>query len=211
MSLYFIYKFPVYIIHPIKELTAGIKEITNRNYEQRLHFNSRDEFGEVANAFNVMAQRLNEYEHSNLAEALYVKKRIETIINNMQDALIGLNENKHILFVNTTACKILGLKKKDMLGKYAPDIAGQNDLLHNILKDIDLENNKESENKEFKPIKIFVDGKEAYFSKENLKVTVNKTGEQKDYFIGNVITLKNITKYKELDFAKDKLYCNCFS
>lgn len=203
ISLYFIYKFPEYIINPVKELTAGIKEIANKNYEQRLHFNSKDEFGEVANAFNVMANKLNEYEHSNLAEALYVKKRIETIINNMQDAIIGLNENRNILFANTTACKILGLKKKDILGKYAPDIAAQNDLLHNILKDLNPDGNiRDADEKELKPVKIFVDGKESYFAKENLKVTVNKTGEPKDYYIGNVIVLKNITRFKELDYAK---------
>jgi len=52
----FIVNFPSYIANPIKELTKGIQAITNKNYEQRLHFSSEDEFGELASAFNSMAE-----------------------------------------------------------------------------------------------------------------------------------------------------------
>jgi hypothetical protein len=40
-------------------LHNGIKEIVKSNYGQRLHFEGRDEFYEIALIFNEMAEKLN--------------------------------------------------------------------------------------------------------------------------------------------------------
>ncbi|HEY9196157.1 MAG TPA: HAMP domain-containing protein, partial [Mucilaginibacter sp.] len=92
----FAVNFPGYIANPIKELTARIKEVSNKNYHQQIHFESDDEFGELGQAFNNMTRKLDEFENSNLASILFEKKRIETIINSMHDAIIGLDEKSVI-------------------------------------------------------------------------------------------------------------------
>ena len=51
-------------------------------------------------------------------------------------------------------------------------------------------------------MKIYADGKESYFEKEIVNITIKPTGEAKSIEIGNVIILRNITVFKELDFAK---------
>lgn len=186
LTFTFIVNFPSYIANPIKELTKGIQAITNKNYEQRLHFSSEDEFGELASAFNSMAEKLNEYEHSNLAKILFEKSRIEAIINNLNDAVIGLDEQNKILFVNIVAIKMLNVKSEDLIGKYAPDVAIYNDLLRTLL-------NEKQQNKE---IKIYADERESYFTKETLTVESNQK------ILGKVILLKNITRFHELDEAK---------
>ncbi|HWY12465.1 MAG TPA: ATP-binding protein [Bacteroidia bacterium] len=182
----FIINFPGYIANPIKELTESIKQISNKNYNQRLHFRSNDEFGELAEAFNTMAEKLEHYENSNLAKIMFEKKRIETIINNMKDAIIGLNEKKLILFANMQAVQLLNLKEDEMIGKYAPDVALRNDLLRLLL------NNANAS----KPLKIISSNKECYFTKENISISTDEKP------IGEVILLKNITQFKELDLAK---------
>lgn len=182
----FIINFPGYIADPIRELTKSIKQIADKNYHQRLHFQSNDEFGELAEAFNAMAQKLEQYENSNLAKIMFEKTRIETIINNMKDAIIGLNEKRIILFANIKAAQLLGLNEQDMIGKYAPDVALSNDLMRLLLgNDLPL-----------KPIKIFADNKESYFTKESISIVSEKKS------IGEVILLKNITQFQELDLAK---------
>lgn len=182
----FILNFPAYIAGPVRELTESIKQIAARDYSQRLHFKSDDEFGVLAEAFNTMAQKLDEYEHSNLATIIFQKKRIETIINNMQDAIIGFDENNKILFANHKAVGILGIPEKELLNKYAPDIALKNDLLRSLLNSVQRD----------QPLKIFADGKESYFTQENLQITSDNK------LIGHVIILKNITDFKELDAAR---------
>ena len=186
ISFSFIINFPRYIANPINDLTEGIKEIANKNYSQRLHFRSSDEFGELANAFNSMAERLDQYEHSNLAKILFEKKRIETIINNMKDPVIGFNEKNIVLFANEQAIKILNISESELLGKYGPDVALKNDLLRTLL----------NTNSTVKPLKIYADRKESYFLKEVYPIV----SEEKS--IGQVILLRNITHFQELDLAK---------
>jgi len=180
----FVVNFPGYIANPIKELTERIKEVSKRNYHQQLDFKSNDEFGELGQAFNTMTRKLDEYEHSNLASILFEKKRIETIINSMHDAIIGLDEKSFIIFANEVASTLIGMPEQSLTGKYAPDIALENDLLRNLLV-----------NDQHK-MKIYADNRESYYTKEVLAVT------SKEKVIGKVIILKNITEFQQLDDAK---------
>jgi len=58
--------FPGYIANPIVQLTSSIKSIANKDYEERLRLDRKDEFGELRKRFNSMAAKMDEYEHSNL-------------------------------------------------------------------------------------------------------------------------------------------------
>ena len=185
LAFTFIVNFPGYIANPVKELTMGIQEIARRNYSLRLHYQENDEFGQLAESFNEMAYKLDEFEHSNLAKIVFEKKRVETIIRNMSDMIIGLDENDRILFANPVACNLLGVKEIDMITVYAPDFALKNDLFRTLIRD-----------QADKAIKIFADNKESYFSKETLEI------KNADTVLGKVILLKNITKFQELDKAK---------
>jgi len=180
----FVVNFPSYIANPVKELMQGIKEIANKNYNKRLVFPAKDEFGDLAEAFNQMAAKLDEYEHSNLASILFEKRRIETIINSMTDAIVGIDDKQFIIFANRVACTLIGMPEEMLTGQYAPNIALENDLLRNMLF---VDQAK---------MKIFADGRESYFTKDVLEVT-------NDYkVIGKVIILKNITDLQQLNDAK---------
>ncbi|HWA32816.1 MAG TPA: histidine kinase dimerization/phospho-acceptor domain-containing protein, partial [Cyclobacteriaceae bacterium] len=197
LAFTFVVNFPGYIANPIVALTNSIKSIANKDYEERLRFDRKDEFGELAEAFNTMAAKMDEYEHSNLAQILFEKKRIETIINRMSDPVIGLDENRKIVFANDQALALLNLNLTQVLGKYAPDVAVENDLLRNLIRV-----NGEERELQSRLIKIIIGGRENYFSKENIAINLKPTGEKNTQPIGYVILLKNVTPYKELDLAK---------
>jgi nitrogen fixation/metabolism regulation signal transduction histidine kinase len=189
---------PGNIANPVKELTGSIKQIAAQNYSQRVHFEKHNEFGELATAFNSMAQKLEEYKAGNLEKLMIEKRRIETLINNMKDPVIGLNEAKQIIFMNDNALKITGLHKEDVIGKSVQDISVSNDLVRLLIQDLFIPENKSGENKKA-PIKIYADNKESYFEKEIIPIKIIPTGESEEKLIGNVILLQNITPYKELD------------
>ncbi|HZY81857.1 MAG TPA: ATP-binding protein [Cyclobacteriaceae bacterium] len=187
----FIVNFPGYIANPISVLTNSIKSIADRKYEERLHFDRKDEFGELAEAFNQMAEKMDEYEHSNLAKIIFEKKRIETIINRMSDPVIGLDERRRVVFANDQALTLLNLNSTNILGRYAPDVAVENDLFRSLIRG-------ESPTM----VKVVVGGKENYFSRESISINYRPTGEKDNVEIGEVILLKNVTPFKELDLAK---------
>jgi signal transduction histidine kinase/HAMP domain-containing protein len=190
--------FPGFIANPMRALLEGIREISQKNYNQRLNFTKNDEFAEVATAFNEMTDRLKEWENSNLATVLSEKQRIETIIEQMQDAIIGLNEDKDILFINTAAANILNLDGKKVIGKRADEFTIQNDLLKSILEN----------NNSLRPFKIALNGKESYFQLESREIVIPNLNPQKTVIsiasksVGKVYILRNITEFKERDEAK---------
>ncbi len=191
---------PGNIANPVKELTNSIREIAAKNYSQRVQYRGKNEFGELADSFNTMAEKLEEYNNSNLSKILVEKMRIETLINNMHEPVIGLDENKTVLFINNEALKISGLRPEDIIGKSAQDIALNNDLVRSLVSD--LTQTDKTETQPGAPLKIYADSKESYFEKEVVNITIKPTGEREKRLIGHVIILKNITPFKELDFAK---------
>jgi signal transduction histidine kinase len=186
IGLSFIVNFPGYVANPIRTLIRGIRQIANKNYDQRLDFTSNDEFGELAVAFNGMAEKLHEYDNSNLAKVMFEKKRIETIINQMKDGIIGLDVNKNILFVNSVAEELLGMREREMQERTVAELTAGNSLLKKIL----------TEDAAPKELSIRLGEKPGFFSKESFNVMNEKE------MIGQVIILKNITSFRELDTAK---------
>lgn len=184
---------PSNIANPIKQLTKSIREIAQQNYGQRLHFEGNSEFSELASSFNSMAEKLTEYSNSKLDKILEEKKRIETLINSMHDPVIGLDENRRIIFINDEALQVAGIRRADLLHKPIDELAKQNDLIRNVLDD---------SRKSNPTLKIFTNDKESYFEKEAIPIDIIPTGEQYSQRVGEVIVLKNITSFKELDVAK---------
>lgn len=196
--LLFVMRFPEYIAKPIKELTEGIQEIANKNYDKRLLFTSKNEFWRLGQAFNQMAEKLFIYENSSLATIKYEKLRVETIVKNITDGIISFDENAMITSVNPVAVKLLGIEEAEIIGCSAQQAAADNDLFNKFI----------NETEQFSDLKLCLDGKENYFTKELFEVYTpdqeypfgkNETVSKR---IGYFILLKNITRFYKLDEAK---------
>ncbi len=191
--------FPGFIANPLLELTRGIQEISRKNYQTRMNFRANDEFAPLAEAFNQMAARLNDWENSNLSKVMSEKLRIETIIEQMQDGIIGLNENGNLIFINPAAEQLFNLDEGKVIGLNVAVLSQKNDLLKTL-----------TENKHHdKPIKIYANGKESYFQLEVREITIPVYPDSEEQTLirsgrsaGEVYILRNITKFTELDEAK---------
>lgn len=196
-------RLPASINNPIKEIINAIQAIANHNYEIRLDLNSSQEFTEVSKNFNRMAKRLAEYHASTLSEMMASKKYMETIINSINEPIIGLNNEMVILFINDEALNILNLKRDEIIKKSAQEISLRNDLLRRLIRELITPEEKTTKDKEKKEaLKIYADNKESFFQVKYIGITQpghdNITPEKQGY----VIMLKNITEFKELDSAK---------
>lgn len=184
VGLTFSFNFPGVPISPIQKLTEAIKEISSKNYKHRIHLDNKDEFGQLADAFNNMTERLEEFENSNLNKIIFEKRRAEAVINSLRDASIGIDKTDRVLFANQQALQLLGTKAEDAIGKSVKDLSAKNDLFRFLIS-------SESNN----PFKIVLDNKENYYIKEVTEVSHADATSK-------VIVLKNITSFKELDVAK---------
>lgn len=187
---------PRSINKPIKELTDGILEIAGRNYDKRLCMKGNEEFKAVAESFNRMAECLAEYRASTVSDILSAKKFLEAIVNSINEPIIGLNKNREILFINNEALCILNLKRENVERKSAEELSLKNDLLRRLIRELVTPGEKKE------PLKIYADNKESYFKAQYIPINSVDAGESAVHSIGDVILLKNITEFKELDSAK---------
>lgn len=198
-----LFKYPNYIVKPIRELIDRIKQIADQNYDQRLEFTTGDEYEELAQAFNRMATRLQEYDTSTMAKLMNEKQRIEAIINNMHEAIIGLDREKNVLFVNAKAEELIGRDRSSLVGQYAPDIASTNELVRKLIQDL-MEGNRNDEDDSDEPdlVKIMNGDRQVFYSKETIPVITGNAAADEEKQIGTIITLKNVTHFQEMDEAK---------
>lgn len=180
-------RFPKAFTRPIQQLTEGIIEVSNGNYDNRLNFGSRSEFSAVALSFNSMAEQLSKFRSSSMARIMAAKRYLEIIINSIDEPIIGLDKNKNILFANAAAANILNLSQDRIVGQSALDVSLTNDLFRRLIRGLENLDKKEE------PLKIYSDNKESYFQ-------VHYTTASEDS--GTVIQLSNVTRFKELDNAK---------
>ncbi len=180
----FSFNFPGVLTTPISALTEGLREIARKNYHFRIHLDRKDEFGQMAESFNDMAERLEYFENSNLNKLIFEKTRAEAVINSLKEASIGIDKNDVILFANDQALQLLGMQTADVVGKSVEQVSSRNDLFRFLLED-----------RGNLPFKIVLDNRENYFTKEIIDISQQDANSK-------VIILRNITSFKELDVAK---------
>lgn len=194
-------KLPVSINKPIQKIINGIQEIANHNYNVRLEITGSTEFEEVSKNFNRMAKRLTDYHNSTVSDLMASKKYMETIINSISEPIIGLNNNMEILFINNEALNVLNLKREEVIRKSAQEIAMRNDLLRKLIRELLDDKESISKNKR-ESLKIYADNKESYFQVKYMAISQMGVDGITMEKRGNVIMLKNITEFQELDTAK---------
>lgn len=184
VGLTFTFNFPSILTSPLAALTEGLREISRKNYKHRIHLDRKDEFGEMAESFNLMAERLEYFENSNLNKLIFEKTRAEAVINSLKEASIGIDASNTILFANDQALQLLHLQAKDIVGKTVGEVSQRNELFRFLIED-----------RGTLPFKIVLDDRENYFTREIIDVNLGETSSK-------LIVLQNITTFKELDTAK---------
>jgi len=191
-----IIKAPSTIIQPILELTKKVEGISNKKYSERIEVKSDNEVGALAVSFNKMAEKLSEYEKSNIEKIIVEKKRAEAIVENMRDAIIVLDEKDIVIFANKVSSELLGIEQTELVGRHVDKIAAANNLFKNIIDSRKQNESYKSEDKN-KYLRIVNNNKEEFYQKDFTKISYSNTE-----IIGTIIVLKNVTGFKELDEIK---------
>ena len=193
---------PGNISNPIQELTKSIRHIADNDYSQRVGFESHSEFGELAISFNTMAQKLEEYNKSNVSKLLAERKITETLLNKIQYPIIGFDRNMKITLVNEEFLKIAGLEGEKLIGENILDLANKNELTGKLIIIEPEKENRFSFDSVNSGIQFRIKGKDTFYEKEIQNISYTTQYEKDEHIMGYVIILKNITKFMELDRAK---------
>ena len=195
-------RLPANISNPIKELTQSIKKIAGNDYSQRVNFENHSDMGELAISFNVMANKLEEYNRSNVSKLLAEKKITETLINKIHYSIIGFDKSMKITLVNDEFIKISGLNRKELIGGNVLEIAAEKELIGQIIIMDSAKPRNFSSSEPNKKIRLDVQGKDIHYEKEVLEIAYTAQNSPDKHVLGHVIVLTNITEYMELHLAR---------
>lgn len=186
------------IVQPLKHVLESIHAIEKGNYDIEISPQSSDELGHISNDFNNMVKQLKRYRELNIGEVMAEKKKIETIIHNIDAGIVVVDREAHITDINMRASEFLGVKGSEIKGEHFLELLGNEEI--------------------FQPLKLVLE-KGVRFPKpgeeNNLSIEKDNSIKHYQFFItpislkpgkiqGAVLLLKDITQLKELDQLKSE-------
>ncbi|MGI6733530.1 MAG: ATP-binding protein [Anaerovoracaceae bacterium] len=122
---------------PINDVTEKAMKMSQGDFSQEVSVRSDDEIGRLAEMFNLLREKLD----YTLAEINSEKNKLETILKNMADGLLAIDNEGRIILANHAAMQMLGLKQHEIEEKTYDEIIGKfsNNLLFECIREHSLE------------------------------------------------------------------------
>ena len=99
------------LLTPIAELAHAASRLAGGELSTQVSANAIGEVGMLADSFNRMA--------ANLERTSVSRDYMDNIINSMMDALIVVSPEGHVVRANRAACRLLGFREEELLGRAA--------------------------------------------------------------------------------------------
>jgi two-component system, NtrC family, sensor histidine kinase KinB len=96
------------LLVPLSLLTQAVTRLEEGDFLARAYVNNRDEIGQLAQQFNTMAERLQDYRNSSLGELLLAQRAAKATIDSISDPVIVLLADGRILELNREAEVLMG-------------------------------------------------------------------------------------------------------
>ena len=110
-----------HIVKPIGDLTLAAAAVGKGDLSPRVAIKSRDEIGQLANAFNQMA--------ADLEMTTVTRDYMDSIMETMSGALIVVNPDARIITTNMSACRLLGYARGELIGAPMAKVLGRDQSL----------------------------------------------------------------------------------
>jgi len=189
----FAFAFPAIILSPLDEIRSAIRTVASGNYQQQIAWQRKDEYQQLADEFNRMAQALHQFERSNVAQLLAEKQRLEELVADLPDALLLFGPDSRLLLCNEKAQRLFGLSA-DYMGLLLSDVAAASPLLTRALEQQDERHDAPQ------PLvaEVASEGRSYFY-----QVSLRKLGKS-DGGLGQLVRLQDVSRFEELDRAKSR-------
>ena len=182
------------ILSPIASLTRSVREIQKGNLDLVVNVHSRDEIGQLAEAFNQMATSLRELRRSDRAQLLRTQHSTQLALDSLSDAVAICNCEGKIELANDAAQRLFGLRPEASVSD-----AG-NEKITEMFERVC------QEERPFQPkgydaaIQIFVEEEEHFFLPQAIPIF-----DQPRQLVGVTLMLADVTRLRRLDEVKTGL------
>ena len=97
------------LTRPLSETRDAAIRVASGDYAAEVPVNGRDELGELARAFNYMAEEIEHY----VGEIQEQKSRLEAVLEASPEAVVATDPAERVTMVNPAAARMLGVRHSD--------------------------------------------------------------------------------------------------
>lgn len=112
--------FVFWFLKPLDNLIKSAKIFTEGNFNARMDIKTNDEFENVAQSFNLMADKLSKtfqsIEHGQML-AITERDKLNQILASVIDGIIALDFNKNVVFINKVTEELTGYNLSEVYGR----------------------------------------------------------------------------------------------
>jgi signal transduction histidine kinase len=188
-----------WISRSLSRLRTGAERIAGGDFSHPIPVQSNDEIGQLATAFNVMAQKLGD-SHQRLAMQ---GQRDEAILQNMGEGLVVVDGSSHVSLINRVAADFFDIEDiSTVVGQSVEESMKQ---YH--VTDLDDRSLRPEQLPLYKTLTTGIEASDtlAFHAKDgNKKLFSMKSSPMKleEKIVGAVVVLRDVTKEKEVDRMK---------
>lgn len=223
------------LLHPIGELTSATKHIAGGDFSQRAPVHSQDEIGQLASAFNYMADKLNEL-YSNLEQKVkektaelekekagveqkvierthelsYEQARLQASINSLSIGYLMTGIDNQVILINNAAKDILTLSTKTAKpADRANDVSEIRDKIDMQFVNTVLRDKVDllAQIEEAKKRRAIVILKDIAYKMLFLNLYISPiVNKTTEQVIGSVILIEDITEQKIIERSRDEFF-----
>lgn len=183
------------ILEPIRAVTRGARELARGNIDQVVPVLTRDELGELASSFNVMARTIREYRQAGTAKLVRAQQSAQATIDSFPDPVVVVDPTGAIERANPAARRVLSVVTFDSpIPWNAPSslkplldgvLSGEPDYLPTGIENA---------------IVTRHDGQERFYLPRVLAIR-----DEADALIGAAVVLLDVTRFRLLDQIKSDM------
>jgi signal transduction histidine kinase len=185
VSGFFINRF----LMPISSLTQTMKLIKAGDLNQQANIITKDEIGELAQEFNNMTKRLQQYEQSTLGKLLAEKTKSLAIVKSISEPLVVLDTDYRIVLMNDAFEKVFNISEEVSINKHFLEGIRNGEIFDFISSTF-----KSKEETRQKIFLVKVNYEDYYF---NIIVAAVKDDDAS--LSGIIAVFQNVTQLKELE------------
>jgi PAS domain S-box-containing protein len=185
------------ILEPIRAVTVGARGLARGNLDQVVAAATRDELGELAQAFNTMARTIREFRQAGTVRLLRAQKTAQATIDSFPDPVVVVDTDGVVERANPAARRILGVTPAvaDVPVPWTPPVQ-----LRSALADVLGGRSSESPAGLENAVPFRDNGQERYFLPHVLAIR----GDQ-DESLGAALVLTDVTKFRLVDQLKSDM------
>jgi len=186
------------IVRPLRQMNEATKKIAAGDYDINIRTRSRDEVGNLADGFNLMARELKKYSDMNVEQLLAEKQKSEAVIRNIDDGVILIDSNSIVTAMNPAAADALDVSMNRVVGTHVLEVI-KNEKLYEIIKrtiETGTAPNIDEDNR------IVTRGEED--KRKTFQFLITPITTKRNALVGVVFQLRDITHFKELDRLKSE-------